>query len=53
LPQVFGGHIVALGPLIFESRTLSGELLGDALDHICDETVSLFYGCLGSSTKES
>ena len=51
LPQVFGGHVVALGPLLFQSCTLGGELLGDALDHIGYETVGLFYGLPGLIDK--
>ena len=52
LPQVFSGYVVALGPLLFQSCALGGELLGDALHHIGHEAVGLFYGLPGSSTNE-
>jgi hypothetical protein len=51
LAEVFGGDVVALSPLLFQSRAFGGELLGDALDHIGYETVGLFYGLPGLIDK--
>ena len=41
LAQIFGRYVVALGPLLFQPRAFTGELLSDAfdLDYVGDEAV--------------
>src|SRR5436309_13020722 len=51
-PQIFGGNIAILGPLLFELRALRRERFGKAFDRVRNELVGTLH-CLTRRVDET